>query len=178
MSTITQRIRTISFKVFSARFLIFPQRKTTSSWCTSFPRRLCLRSWGKRGRVCVLSTLTFVVAEAANISPLYTVPLLSIDSILQFSFSTLTFFPFWLLTYTPVSTLSFLALKLRALVVWSVCLLTITLQSLSDWHFSISINFLFKRCLLCYQGLKLNGFTYSHRVQTLQDFFLGYFTCS
>ena len=39
--------------------------------------------------------------------------------------STLTFFPFWRLTHTTVSILSFLALKLRVLIDWSMCLLTI-----------------------------------------------------
>ena len=48
------------------------------------------------------------------------------------------------------------------------------LQSLIAWHCSISINFL---VIYCKYGLMLKKLTYSHLVQTLQDIFLGYFTC-
>ena len=62
----------VPFSVMSARFSESLSRWTTAS--ARFPFRstfsviLCLRSWSRRGRLCRLSTLTVIVAEAANIS--------------------------------------------------------------------------------------------------------------
>ena len=72
MPTITRRIRTVSLKVMSARFLSFPSRRTGASGRLPFRRAssviLCLRPWSKTARLCYCCTLAVVVAEPASIS--------------------------------------------------------------------------------------------------------------
>ena len=108
MPTITRRIRTVPFKVISARFLIFPSWTATAPEGFSFRRTfsviLCLRSWSRIGQSCLISTLDVVVAETASIScwPLsFCFPLIA-NSFSSFNatwsspvfLSTMTF-PFW-----------------------------------------------------------------------------------
>ena len=118
MPTITRRIRTVPFKVISARFLIFPSWTATAPEGFSFRRTfsviLCLRSWSRRGQSCLISTLDVVVAETASIScwPLsFCFPLIA-NSFSSFNatwsspvfLSTLTF-PFWSNQYSCFNSL-------------------------------------------------------------------------
>ena len=74
---------------------------------------------------------------------------------------------------TPVSFLSFRALKLRVLVTWSMCCLTIFL-SLIAWRYLISFQFL---VVHCQHSLKLCRTLQLHFVQTSKDILLMYLTC-
>ena len=135
--------------------------------CTS----VCPRFWSRRGRLCFMSTIGSV-AETTSVSswtlssclPLIALPLSSQRWLSLF----------WLFNNTSLSNLSFRALKLRVLIIWSMCRLTTVFNFLIAWHCSISIHFLVARSRYC---LKLNRPSYYQFVQTFKDILRRCLTC-